>query len=115
VWNTTTTIGPNDRSEWRGTNGVAVGRRVPGAASRTSRREDRSPTVHSRTRILVNSEAARTSVPDYPDGGEPMATDVEDDLQSTALVEAGMDGSRTGDPVAVQELLADALESADGR
>jgi predicted dehydrogenase len=52
---------------------------------------------------------------DWLDGGEPMATTVEDNLQSMALVEAGMYSSRTVDPVAVQELLADALESADGR
>jgi hypothetical protein len=34
-----------------------------------------------------------------------MATNVRDDLQSVALVEAALRSSRTGEPVAVQELL----------
>ncbi|MFB6151754.1 MAG: Gfo/Idh/MocA family protein [Haloarculaceae archaeon] len=45
---------------------------------------------------------------DWLDGGEPMATDVESNLQSVALVEAAIESSETGEPVAVQDLLADA-------
>lgn len=40
------------------------------------------------------------------DGGEPMETNVEDNLQSVALVFAAVESSRTGQPVKVQELLA---------
>jgi len=40
------------------------------------------------------------------DGGEPMETNVEDNLQSVALVCAGIESSRTGQPVKVQEFLA---------
>jgi len=39
-------------------------------------------------------------------GGEPMETNVEDNLQSVALVFAGIQSSRTGMPVKVQEMLA---------
>ncbi len=42
------------------------------------------------------------------DGGEPMATSVEDNLQSAALIFAAIESSRTGGPVAVQALLAEA-------
>jgi predicted dehydrogenase len=47
---------------------------------------------------------------EWLDGGEPMATNVTDNLQSMALIEAAMQSSETGDPVAVQELLAEARE-----
>jgi predicted dehydrogenase len=50
---------------------------------------------------------------DWLDGGEPMATAVEANLQSMALVEAGIRSSRTGEPVRVQELLAEAREAVD--
>lgn len=39
------------------------------------------------------------------DGGEPMETNVEDNLQSVALVFAAIESSRSGQPVKVQELL----------
>ncbi|EMA59667.1 Gfo/Idh/MocA family protein [Halorubrum lipolyticum] len=39
------------------------------------------------------------------DGGEPMATNVRDNLQSMALIEAAIESSRTGAPVSVQTLL----------
>lgn len=39
------------------------------------------------------------------DGGEPMATNVEDNLQSVALIFAAIESSRTGEPVMVQEFL----------
>jgi predicted dehydrogenase len=39
------------------------------------------------------------------DGGEPMETNVEANLQSVALVFAAIESSRTGQPVKVQELL----------
>ncbi|OVE84883.1 Gfo/Idh/MocA family protein [Natronolimnobius baerhuensis] len=42
---------------------------------------------------------------DWLDGGEPMATNVQDNLQSMALIEAAIQSSTTGEPVAVQELL----------
>ena len=40
------------------------------------------------------------------DGGEPMETNVQDNLQSVALIFAAIESSRTGLPVKVQELLA---------
>jgi len=42
---------------------------------------------------------------DWLDGGDPMATNVEANLQSVALVEAGIESSRTGETVRVQEML----------
>jgi len=45
---------------------------------------------------------------DWLDGGEPMATRVEENLQSMALIEAAMASSERGEAVAVQELLAKA-------
>ena len=42
------------------------------------------------------------------DGGEPMETNVEDNLQSVALIFAAVESSRTGQPVQVQEFLAQA-------
>lgn len=39
------------------------------------------------------------------DGGEPMATNVEDNLQSVALIFAAIQSSRSGQPVKVQKLL----------
>jgi predicted dehydrogenase len=42
---------------------------------------------------------------DWLDGGEPMATNVADNLRSMALVEAATRSSRTGEPVDVQGLL----------
>jgi predicted dehydrogenase len=45
------------------------------------------------------------------DGGEPMETHVEANLQSVALVFAAIESSRTGQPVKVQEMLAHAREA----
>jgi predicted dehydrogenase len=42
------------------------------------------------------------------DGGEPMETNVEDNLQSVALIFAAIESSRTGQPVQVQQFLAEA-------
>jgi hypothetical protein len=42
------------------------------------------------------------------DGGEPMETNVEDNLQSIALIFSAIESSRTGLPVKVQEFLAKA-------
>jgi predicted dehydrogenase len=39
------------------------------------------------------------------DGGEPMETNIEDNLQSVALIFAAIESSRTGMPVKVQEFL----------
>ncbi len=39
------------------------------------------------------------------DGGEPMETNVEDNLQSVALIFSAIESSRTGQPVKVQEFL----------
>jgi len=47
---------------------------------------------------------------DWLDGGEPMATDVESNLQSVALVEAAIESGDSGEPVNVQDLLADTRE-----
>jgi len=43
---------------------------------------------------------------DWLDGGQPSATHVEANLQSVALIFAGIESSRTGQPVKVQEFLA---------
>ncbi|WP_276255682.1 Gfo/Idh/MocA family protein [Halomontanus rarus] len=48
---------------------------------------------------------------DWLDGGEPMATNVRDNLQSMALIEAAIRSSETGEPVAVQELLEETKRS----
>jgi len=42
---------------------------------------------------------------EWLDGGEPMETNVEDNLQSVALVEAAIRSSRRDEPIAVQALL----------
>jgi predicted dehydrogenase len=39
------------------------------------------------------------------DGGEPMETNVEDNLQSVALIFAAVESSRTGKPIKVQDFL----------
>ncbi len=44
------------------------------------------------------------------DGGAPMETNIEDNLQSVALIFAVIESSRTGQPVKVQELLNHARE-----
>ena len=44
------------------------------------------------------------------DSGEPMETNVEDNLQSVALVFSAIQSSRTGNPVRVQEFLAKAKQ-----
>jgi predicted dehydrogenase len=48
---------------------------------------------------------------DWLDGGEPMPTNVEDNLQSVALIFAAIESSRSGQPVAVQEFLTLAMEA----
>jgi predicted dehydrogenase len=47
------------------------------------------------------------------EGGEPMETNVEDNLQSVALVFAAIESSRTGQPVKVQELLSAARRQVE--
>lgn len=47
------------------------------------------------------------------DGGEPMETNVEDNLQSVALVFAAVESSRTGQPVKVQDFLARARQELE--
>jgi hypothetical protein len=42
-----------------------------------------------------------------------MATNVDDNLQSVALIAAAIESSETDQPVAVQELLADARAAVD--
>lgn len=49
----------------------------------------------------------------WMEGGPPMETRVEENLQSMALITAAIQGSRTGQPVRVQELLA-AAKAAEG-
>jgi len=49
------------------------------------------------------------------DGGPPMETNVEDNLQSVALVFAAVESSRTGQPVKVQELSARTRQEVAGR
>ncbi|WP_114576495.1 Gfo/Idh/MocA family protein [Saliphagus sp. LR7] len=51
---------------------------------------------------------------EWLDGGEPMATNVRDNLQSMALIAAAMESSETGEAVDVQELLAEAEATVEG-
>jgi hypothetical protein len=44
------------------------------------------------------------------DGGEPMSTNVEDNLQSVALIFAAIESSKTGLPVHVQQFLEKARQ-----
>jgi predicted dehydrogenase len=46
-------------------------------------------------------------------GGEPMETNVWDNLQSVALIFAAIESARTGQPVAVQQLLKVAQEQIE--
>ena len=46
------------------------------------------------------------------DGGEPMETNIEDNLQSVALIFAAIESSKTGQPIKVQEFLAEARSVA---
>lgn len=50
---------------------------------------------------------------DWLDGGDAMATNVRDNLQSMALVEAAIESGNTGEPVDPQSLLADAEDAVD--
>ena len=47
---------------------------------------------------------------DWLDGGPPMATNVEANLQSVALIFSAIESNRTGQPVKVQELLRQAQQ-----
>ncbi|MFC7018572.1 MULTISPECIES: Gfo/Idh/MocA family protein [Haloarcula] len=49
---------------------------------------------------------------DWLDGGEPMATNVQDNLQSMAIVFAAIESSERGEPVDVQALLDEARANA---
>ncbi|MFH1567455.1 MAG: Gfo/Idh/MocA family oxidoreductase [Gemmatimonadota bacterium] len=49
---------------------------------------------------------------DWVEGGEPMATRVDANLQSVALVFGAIESSRTGQPVKVQEFLGEAVRTA---
>ncbi len=51
---------------------------------------------------------------DWLDGGPPMATNVEDNLQSVALIFAAIESNRSGQPVKVQEFLRRAREEEMG-
>ena len=48
------------------------------------------------------------------DGGEPMETNLEDNLQSVALMFSAIESSRTGKPVKVQEFLDQARREVEG-
>lgn len=50
---------------------------------------------------------------EWLDGGPKMPTNVEDNLQSVALIEAARRSSRTDEPVEVQQLLAETKEDVD--
>lgn len=50
---------------------------------------------------------------DWLDGGPPMATNVEDNLQSVALIFAAIESNRIGQPVKVQEFLRIAREKEE--
>lgn len=49
---------------------------------------------------------------DWLDGGPAMETNIEDNLQSVALIFAAIESSQTGQPVQVQEFLRQAQETA---
>ena len=60
-------------------------------------------------RKWMNSRLVEDFV-NWLDGGAPMATNIEDNLQSVALIVAAIESSRSGQPVKVQELLNQARE-----
>ena len=47
------------------------------------------------------------------EGGEPMETNVEDNLQSVALIFAAIESNQTGQPVKVQEFLDKARQEVE--
>ena len=82
---------------------------------------------HRRVQVLTEGEEAR-EVPllqqpkwanawliekfvKWLDGGEPMETNVQDNLQSVALIFSAIQSSHTGQPVRAQQMLADTRES----
>lgn len=50
---------------------------------------------------------------EWLDGGDPMATNISDNLQSVALIEAAIRSSETGEPVKVQDLLKETRERVE--
>lgn len=52
---------------------------------------------------------------DWLDGGDPMPTEVNANLQSVALIFAAIESSRTGQPVRVQDFLREAVTAEDVR
>ena len=50
---------------------------------------------------------------DWLDGGPPMATNVQANLQSVALIFAAIESSHTGQPVKVQDFLRQAQEEEE--
>jgi predicted dehydrogenase len=50
---------------------------------------------------------------EWLDGGEKMATNVQDNLQSIALIEAARRSSQTNEPIEVQQLLTEAQNNTD--
>jgi hypothetical protein len=47
------------------------------------------------------------------DGGEPMETNVQDNLQAVAMTWAAIESSRTAQPVKVQEFLGKARQEVE--
>lgn len=52
---------------------------------------------------------------DWLDGGDPMPTNVDDNLQSVALIFSAIESNRTGQPVQVQAFLQQALDAENAR
>ena len=108
------------RAECEGTTLVMDQRRIErfvhrGADSPTSGREGHGEPIALLERPRWGHAWLIEQFLDWLDGGEPMATNVDANLQSVALIFAAIASSRTGDAVHVQDYLRDALAAEDAR
>ncbi len=85
------------------------------AGKRTSSREGTGTKIPLRKQSKWSNAWLIEKFVRWLDGGEAMETNVEDNLQSVAMVSAAICSSRTGQSVKVQELLADARASTDSQ
>jgi len=108
------------RAECEGATLVMNQRRVErfvhgGAGAPTSAREGHGETVPLLERPRWGHAWLIEQFLDWLDGGQPMPTNVDVNLQSVALIFAAIASSRTGQPVRVQEFLSEALAVEDAR
>ncbi|HUV05661.1 MAG TPA: Gfo/Idh/MocA family oxidoreductase [Armatimonadota bacterium] len=78
----------------------------------SSKEEGTGETIHLREQPKWANTWLIEKFVRWLDGGVPMETNVEDNLQSVALIFAAIESSRTGQPIRVQEFLAKARQAA---